>query len=210
MEWDSTKCLDCGHRNTWRRFKWPDSAFRKEHNRVNSKTCVKCDSVNVSDDVLAPMVQDDILSSEAVASILSAPDEDLLKTKDRVTPLNVTKNVVSWQKEEVDFEKYTFDVEGLDIQIRVSEDGTGSVIFVGGTYAFENKKDLWERSPHLPFTVSLVEVKSLPEEQAFWMKVGDQEKDAGFWRCLCGALNHDLPSATIKFCFSCGDVCPDD
>lgn len=48
MELNKTKCQDCGFVNRWYGYKWiGGDEQRKEHNRVNSKTCVKCGSSNV-------------------------------------------------------------------------------------------------------------------------------------------------------------------
>jgi len=47
MELNKTKCLDCGFVNSWYGYKHAHDEYRREHNRLNSKTCVKCGSENV-------------------------------------------------------------------------------------------------------------------------------------------------------------------
>jgi hypothetical protein len=47
MELNKTKCLDCGFLNSWYGYKYANDEYRREHNRLNSKTCVKCGSENV-------------------------------------------------------------------------------------------------------------------------------------------------------------------
>jgi hypothetical protein len=48
MELNKTKCLACGFVNSWYGYKWANDDYRREHNKLNSTTCVKCGSTNVT------------------------------------------------------------------------------------------------------------------------------------------------------------------
>lgn len=75
MELCKTRCKACGHLNRWYSFKWPSTPERREHNRVNSETCVKCGSTDVED------VEDDEVMApyRAAAGILA----DMIRGADR-------------------------------------------------------------------------------------------------------------------------------
>ena len=89
MELCKTRCLDCAHMNRWHSFKWPDTEQKKEHNRVNSDTCVRCGSRNVldleDDEVMAPYKA----AAEIFAKVVRDPREAARPEKGGVRPFVV-------------------------------------------------------------------------------------------------------------------------
>lgn len=84
---------------------------------------------------------------------------------------------------------------GPDVSLTTNGDGSGHVTFMGGTYTFQSKQDLLDRADKLPFTVEVIQ----PYPGHVQVKVGDDVKDAHFWRCPCGCLNR-----FAAYCFACG------
>jgi hypothetical protein len=97
---------------------------------------------------------------------------------------------------------------GPDVTLNTGKAGWVEVVFLGGTYTFDSKADLLAQAEKLPFTVEVIALwPGLPQEEP-QIKVGDAEKDKGYWRCSCGTLNNHGVFAGPYHCFGCGRAEP--
>jgi hypothetical protein len=42
MDYERSRCLDCGHNWNWLSYKWVNTPEKAEHNRINEVQCRRC------------------------------------------------------------------------------------------------------------------------------------------------------------------------